>query len=261
MPNLENRYKIAKSFGSASNSYDTSARLQRYSGKHLMSWLPNRNDLTVLDLGCGTGFFTDILATRYQHVIGLDISTKMLDFASNNRAKSIHWLEGDAYQLPVADSSIDFVYSNLMIQWCDNLSQVIEEVLRVLKPGGLFVFSTLVDGTLFELRSSWAKVDNDKHVIDFKTHDELINVFSSEKSKLLEFNQQDIVLEYENVFHLAHELKDLGANHIASKANKGLAGKDKWKKMLSAYQEFIESDGVHPATYKVFSGMLVKLNT
>ncbi len=77
MSEINLRYKIARSFGSASNSYDISARLQRYSGKHLMSWLPNRADLTVLDLGAGTGFFTDILAGRYQQVIGLDISTKM----------------------------------------------------------------------------------------------------------------------------------------------------------------------------------------
>ncbi|MFB0999656.1 MAG: hypothetical protein QMC13_05420 [Colwellia sp.] len=46
MPDVLNRVKIAKSFGSASNSYDVSSRLQRYTGKHLMSFLPNRTDLT-----------------------------------------------------------------------------------------------------------------------------------------------------------------------------------------------------------------------
>ena len=40
MPDSVKRVKIARSFGSASNSYDISARLQRYSGKHLMPWLP-----------------------------------------------------------------------------------------------------------------------------------------------------------------------------------------------------------------------------
>ena len=73
MSEKTNRFKIARSFGSASASYDVSARLQRYCGKHLMPWLPNRNDLTVLDLGSGTGFFTELLASRYQQVIGLDV--------------------------------------------------------------------------------------------------------------------------------------------------------------------------------------------
>ncbi len=260
MPDVKMRYQIAKSFGSASQSYDVSARLQRFSGKHLMPWLPNRNDLTVLDLGCGTGFFTEILAQRFEQVIGLDISTKMLNFAKESRSDEIVWLEGDAYKLPFLDKSIELVYSNLMIQWCDELSEVVNEVLRVLKPGGLFIFSTLVDGTLFELKSSWAQVDQDKHVIDFKTEQQLETILNSERSKLIDHNSQDIILEYENVLHLVRELKGLGANKVPNKRAKGLAGKDKWQKMMHSYQDFLEPSGIYPATYKVYSGILVKLN-
>ena len=260
MPDVKIRYQIAKSFGEASQSYDVSARLQRFSGKHLMPWLPNRNDLMVLDLGCGTGFFTDILAQRFERVFGLDISGKMLSFAKGNRDKQITWLHGDAYKLPLQDKSVDLVYSNLMIQWCDDLSVVLNEILRVLKPGGLFIFSTLVDGTLFELKSSWAQVDQDKHVIDFKTEHQLETLFNSERSKLIDHNSQDIILEYENVLHLARELKGLGANKVPDKRAKGLAGKDKWQKMMQSYQDFLEPSGIYPATYRVYSGMLVKLN-
>ncbi|ASP49385.1 malonyl-ACP O-methyltransferase BioC [Cognaticolwellia beringensis] len=255
-----NRFKIARSFGSASTSYDISARLQRYCGKHLMPWLPNRNDLTALDLGAGTGFFTELLASRYQYVIGLDISKKMLNFSKENRNQSIHWLEADAYKIPLQDNSIDLVYSNLMIQWCDPLDLVLNEVMRVLKPGGLFVFSTLIDGTLFELKSAWAQVDNDQHVIDFKKESDIRPLFDGTDRKLLNAKQQDIVLEYENVLHLAHELKSLGANHVPKKQAKGLAGKDKWQKMTKSYQDFIEPSGIYPATYKAFSGLVVKLN-
>ena len=177
MSEVNSRFKIAKSFGSASASYDISARLQRYCGKHLMPWLPNRNDLTALDLGAGTGFFTDLLASRYQQVLGLDISKNMLRFAKDNRNEAITWLEADAYKIPLQDNSIDFVYSNLMIQWCDPLDLVIDEVMRVLKPGGLFVFSTLVDGTLFELKSAWAQVDDDQHVIDFEPEQDIRPLF------------------------------------------------------------------------------------
>jgi len=260
MLEVNERYKIARSFGSASNSYDVSARLQRYSGKHLMPWLPNRNDLTVLDLGSGTGFFTDILAGRYQQILGLDISTKMLAFAKDNRSSNISWLEADAFNMPLKDNSIDLIYSNLMIQWCEPLDVVIKEILRVLKPGGLFIFSTLAQGTLYELRSSWAQVDDDQHVIDFKSVESLNSLFNSNQSKLIEQKTQDLILEYENVLHLVHELKGLGANQLPKKQNKGLAGKDKWKKMIASYQDFQEPNGVYPATYKVYSGMVVKLN-
>jgi len=260
MSEVNSRFKIAKSFGSASASYDISARLQRYCGKHLMPWLPNRNDLTALDLGAGTGFFTDLLASRYQQVLGLDISKNMLRFAKENRNEAITWLEADAYKIPLQDNSIDFVYSNLMIQWCDPLDLVLDEVMRVLKPGGLFVFSTLVDGTLFELKSAWAQVDDDQHVIDFKPEQDIRPLFDGNDRKLLNSKQQDIVLEYDSVLHLAHELKSLGANHVPKKQGKGLAGKDKWQKMTKSYQDFLEPNGIYPATYKVFSGLIVKLN-
>ncbi|MEW6982920.1 malonyl-ACP O-methyltransferase BioC [Colwelliaceae bacterium 6471] len=260
MPEMRKRKKIARSFGSASKSYDVSARLQRYSGKHLMPWLPNRNDLTVLDLGSGTGFFTNILASSYQQVVGVDISYQMIEFASTHRSKDICWLQADAFKLPLQTNSIDFIYSNLVIQWCEPLDKALDEIMRVLKPGGLFIFSTLVDGTLYELKSSWAQVDDDKHVIDFRSPAELMTLLNSSQSRLIEHQAQDIVLEYESVLHLAHELKGLGANHVPEKRGKGLAGKDKWQKMTQSYQDFQEPNDVYPATYKVFSGLMVKLS-
>jgi malonyl-CoA O-methyltransferase len=260
MPEILCRIKIAKSFGSASHSYDVSSRLQRYTGKKLMSFLPNRTDLTVLDLGSGTGFFTDILASKYQQTIGLDISAKMLAFAQEKRDQRISWLEADAYQLPFQDNSLDVIYSNLVIQWCDPLEDLVTEVLRVLKPGGLFIFSTLLDGTLYELKSSWAQIDNDKHVIDFKTANELKPILDNSSCRLLEQRTENLVLEYQNVIHLARELKGLGANHIPKQQGKGLAGKDKWQRMTTCYQNFQEPSGIYPATYKVYSGILVKLN-
>ena len=252
--------KIAESFGSASNSYDVSARLQRFSGKHLMPWIPNRNDLRVLDLGSGTGFFTDLLATSYNQVIGLDFSKEMLQFAQQSRNKRIIWLEADAHQIPLQDESIDFIYSNLVIQWCEPLDVAIKEMLRVLKPGGLIIFTTLVDGTLHELKSSWRQVDDDQHVIDFKTEEQLAEYFNTEASSVLEHKCQDIILEYQNVIHLARELKGLGANHLPKKQNRGLSGKDKWFAMTEHYQDFLEPSGIYPATYRLYSGLVVKLN-
>jgi len=261
MSNFGKTAEIAKSFGAASTSYDVSARLQRYSGKHLMPWLPNRHDLSVVDLGCGTGFFSDILASKYQQVIGLDISTKMLSFAQRNRDDAISWLEADANYLPFQDNSIDLIYSNLMIQWCDPLEITLKEILRVLKPGGVFLFSTLTDGTLFELKSAWRQVDNDEHVIDFKNELALEMLFNTNQSTLVEQKSQQVILEYENVLHLARELKGLGANKVHNRQNKGLSGKTSWQKMSAAYQDFQEPNGVYPASYNVYSGLLVKLNT
>lgn len=260
MPANKNRIKIAKSFDSASLSYDISARLQRYSGKHILPWLPNRHDLTVVDLGCGTGFFTELIAGTYQQVIGVDISEQMLKFTQKNRSNAIVLVAGDAYRLPFQNDSVDVIYSNLVIQWCSPLEQALDEIMRVLKPGGTFVFTTLTEGTLHELKSSWAQVDNDQHVIDFKKPNQLQAMLNQGNRLLIEHQVQDVVLEYENVLHLARELKGLGANHVPLKMNKGLAGKEKWQKMTLAYRDFQEPSGIYPATYQVFSGLVAKTN-
>lgn len=259
MVNRIHHRKIARSFGSASSSYDTSARLQRYTGKHLMPYLPDDPSLITVDLGAGTGFFTNVLASHFDTVIGVDISKNMVQYASSKRDNVSHWVAGNATALPFLDDSIDVIFSNLMIQWCQPLQPAVREILRVLKPGGVFVFSTLLDGTLYELKSSWAQVDEDKHVIDFLTENALMHAMSTPDSEIIQFHSQDIVLEYENVLHLAHELKGLGASQVPNKVSKGLAGKGKWQKMIAAYQDFLEPNDIYPATYKVFSGVLLKI--
>lgn len=253
--------KIAKSFSRSSRSYDNAARLQRFSGKQIMPWLPTKNNLRVLDLGCGTGFFTELLAEHYEDVTGVDISPEMLNYASQAREKNFTLVRADAFNLPFADSSFDLVYSNLVLQWCKPLESAITEIMRVLKPGGNLVFTTLTDGTLCELKSAWQQVDNDQHVNDFLTEVEVDDALLVSHASIVESMQTDVCLDYENPLHLAHELKGLGANHVANKNKKGLGGKSSWKAMNFAYQRLFErEDGTYPATYSLYKIMAAKLN-
>ena len=258
MPTKLAKQKIAQTFGKASSSYDNSARLQRYSGQALLSFLPLDSDYSIADLGCGTGFFTNIMSRKYRKVIGLDISPQMLSFAKENRNSSIEWIEGDIHALPFEDNSLDVVFSNLAIQWCNPLTDVLKEIKRVLKPGGTLVFTSLLDGTLFELKNSWQQVDNDQHVIDFKTFEEIKNDAIDSGLMIADLKQSSVVLEYHSVRHLAGELKGLGANHVSGKTKKGLAGKTSWQKMTAAYEQFKGEQGSYPATYQLLSAVLIK---
>ncbi|OUS27135.1 malonyl-[acyl-carrier protein] O-methyltransferase BioC [Thalassotalea sp. 42_200_T64] len=249
---------VAKAFGSACKSYDLVARLQRYSGRKLLSYLPDATRSTVLDLGCGTGFFADTLADNYQTVCALDISKEMLNFSKTNRSAKIHWLNADIQNLPIKDNSVDIVYSNLAIQWCEPLTDTFVEIKRVLKPGGIFIFSTLLDGTLAELKSSWQKVDNDQHVIDFNSLAIVEQAVTDAQLSINELQQSAITLDYDNVYHLAKELKGLGANHLPRKSKKGLAGKAGWQNMSNAYDVYKDSAGNYPATYQLCIGVVVK---
>lgn len=264
MPTEQLKAKIADTFGAASNSYDVSARLQRQSGNIILSYLQDNKlsttDPIVVDLGTGTGYFADVLKTDHHNVIGLDLSKSMLNYAREQRHNDINWLAADIHQLPFTDNSIDIIYSNLVIQWCDPLSDAFKEIERVLKPGGTFVFTTLLDGTLSELKQSWANVNDDQHVIDFKSLTDVERDIKTTSFNIELLEQRPIVLDYISVKHLANELKSLGASHLPNKVNKGLSGKGSWQKMTKAYQEFQSDSGCYPATYQLCTGKLVKDN-
>ena len=73
----------------------------------------------------------------------------------------------DGRALPLAAQSVDLVFSNLMLPWCDDPEALFAQVQRVLRPGGLMLFSTCGPDTLNELRSAWASADAASHVSAF----------------------------------------------------------------------------------------------
>src|SRR5215210_6186403 len=171
---LLDRPCIRESFDRASTSYEEAAILQARVGKELIDRLAffKLEPRVVLDLGCGTGRRSASLKRIYP-----DANVVALDFAPGMLREAQHYLSGhltrfervcaDALRLPFADASADLIYSNLMLQWCDPLHIAFAEVRRVLKPGGLFMFSTFGPDTLIELRAAWASADGGVHVNRF----------------------------------------------------------------------------------------------
>jgi malonyl-CoA O-methyltransferase len=76
-------------------------------------------------------------------------------------------VQADARQLPFADGTFELLMANLVLPWIDDLPGCLAEVNRVLRAGGLFMFSTLGAGSLESLRRSWASVDAYAHVAEF----------------------------------------------------------------------------------------------
>ncbi len=91
----------------------------------------------VLDIGCGGGELSEQLALPGREVFGLDVSVAELEIASRRPG---NWVCADARQMPFADSSMDAVVSSLAMLVIEPLDQVISEVARVLRPGGVFAF-------------------------------------------------------------------------------------------------------------------------
>jgi len=100
---------------------------------------------SVLDVACGTGVVAVTAARRGARVKGLDLSPVLLEVARANAALAqvqIDFVEGDAEALPYSDASCDVVLSQFGHMFAPRPEVAIQEMLRVLKPGGRIAFST-----------------------------------------------------------------------------------------------------------------------
>lgn len=244
--------EVRRSFGEAARSYDTHAVLQAEVRQRLLERLDftRIEPAVVLDAGCGTGGALEALQQRYPaaQVMALDIAEGMLARA---RERAVgHCLAGDVQHLPLADASVDLVFSSLTLQWCADLRATLAEFRRVLRPGGLLNFTTLGPDTLSELRSAWAAADDGVHVNEFVGLHELGDglVGAGLAEPVLDIER--LTLTYREVGDLMRDLKAIGARNASIQRPRGLTGRSRHRRLTEAYEVF-RRDGVLPATYEV----------
>jgi malonyl-CoA O-methyltransferase len=250
------RAAIARSFHRASGSYDAAAHLQAQVRAELISRLEGVSlaPKVVLDLGAGTGVASAQLKQRYPkaQVIAADIAPGMLAAA---RRRSRFWrpikcVVADAAQLPLADHSVDLVFSSLMYQWCEEPDGAFAEAQRVLRPGGLLLFSSFGPDTLRELREAWATVDADVHVNAFIDMHDLGSALQRAGFAEPVLDVDRHVLRYADAKSLMRELKAIGAHNVNAGRLRALTGPRRLARMMDAYERLRGPRGL-PATYEV----------
>ena len=273
-PTLDKR-RVRASFDAAAEHYDDVAVLQREIAQRILE----RLDLvklqpdTILDIGAGTGIATHALSKRYKksRVIAFDLAPNMLKQA-RQRGNLLHKLTskrgficGDAEHLPFSDNSVELIFSSSTLQWCSNLDHTFTELKRILKPGGLLMFSTFGPDTLKELRQSWQAADtntdenlNEKpneniHIHDFIDMHDIGDAMMRAGLADPVMDAENFTLTYPDAYQLMRELKTLGAHNVANDRRHSLTGKERVKKMVAAY-ETLRSNGSLPATYEVVYG-------
>jgi SAM-dependent methyltransferase len=99
----------------------------------------------VLDVACGTGVVAITAARRGAQVSALDLTLPLLEHARANAELAgvrVEWREGDVEQLPFADATFDAVLSQFGHMFAPRPEVAVNEMVRVLKPGGTIAFST-----------------------------------------------------------------------------------------------------------------------
>jgi ubiquinone/menaquinone biosynthesis C-methylase UbiE len=127
-----------------------------------------KKGMQVLDLGCGSGAFTTFVARAVGEkgkVYALDIQADMLKQLENKLSrpenkdiKNIKLIEGNAYELPFDDASLDLVYMVTVLQEIPDRNKTLAEVKRVLKPGGLLAVTELFPDPDYPWKSTTIKL-------------------------------------------------------------------------------------------------------
>ena len=249
-----------RDFNEAATGYEEAAVLQQSVSDQLLDRLGliSIKPRLILDLGSGTGISSSKLAQRFfrTRIIQADFAVNMLRLARNRKRPLFSrqfFLCADAELIPLSDDRIDMVFSNLMLQWCPDPRRVFMEISRVLRPGGLFIFSSFGPDTLRELRESWKSVDDGVHVNTFFDMHDLGDALIQSGFENPVMETEYFVLTYEDAFGLMRDLKQLGANNVNSDRRRSLTGKTRMEKMIGAYEK-TRREGKLPATYEVIYG-------
>jgi malonyl-CoA O-methyltransferase len=252
------RRSLARAFDRAAAGYDAAAWLTRPAREELLQRLRffNLEPACVLDLGAATCQGTLELARLFPdaRAVAVDLAPQMLARAPRSLwRRRFERLCADAYALPLTDSCCDLIFSNLLLPWCERLDSLFAELRRVLRPGGLLLFSSVAPGTLHELRSAWASVDGGPHVNEFADLPQIAEalVRSGFVEPVMDVERQR--RHYPSVAALKRELKQLGPQNAARTRPRGLGGKARSAAMLAAYERAREPSGL-PATWELLYG-------
>ena len=263
---------VRRSFERAAGRYDGASGLAREVADRMLERLdllravPQR----VLDLGSGTGYSARKLRRRYSActVVELDLAIGML-LRSRQHApwwrRQLSTLTGanachvcaDMENLPFTDGSFDMVWSNLALNWISSPMQVFTETRRVLRPGGVWMFSTLGPDTLKELRDAYAAVDQHVRVNRFVDMHDLGDLLVGSRFAAPVMDMECITLTYIDVRALLCELKASGSYNLNSGKNMALSGKKAFAAGIEAYERLRRDDRL-PATFEIVYGQAWK---
>ena len=266
---------VRRAFERAAVGYDAAAVLQREVASRMLSRLDvvKLAPAAIVDAGCGTGEGSLQLAARYPgaRVVGFDFAFAMTRAADERvrRSRSLYrrllapiagvatagprFVCADLNALPFSGVTFDLAWSNLALQWVNDLPRAFAEMRRCLKVGALFTFTTFGPDTLKELRAAFARADAHTHVSRFVDMHDLGDMLVAAGYADPVMDMEMLTLTYPSPAALMHELKTLGATNATRGRAKGLTGRRRFDRVV-AQLDTLAVDGRLPATFEIVYG-------
>ena len=228
---------LKESFDRASSQYDCHCDLQKNIGTTLIHLLTiQRKEYPhVIDLGCGTGFITNQLATciQYKSFHAIDFSDAMIAHTKSQLSFPISYGIGDFDHLPMKGDGFDLIFSNMALHWSKNLNQTLENIPNQLNHGGMIAISLPLRGSLQEMQSHFA-------INPFPEIASLITILQKTHCQLLHVNVKSYVLSFQSTYHALKSIKQIGSRLISQRPQMGLMS-----------QSLINKFGIKKLTYQI----------
>lgn len=264
--------QVRRAFSRSAAHYDDAAKLQHEVEARLLESLDYLNDpalareppQVVLDLGCGPGRAAAAMRKRWPRarVVALDLALPMLREAGKRSGGWRHALQkpidrvcADVRALPLAEGSVDVLFSSLCLQWVEDLPAAFAGFRRVLKPGGLLLVSTFGPDTLIELRSAFAQADSVPHVSPFASIAQFGDALVHAGFRNPVLDRDEFVSTYPDLPALMRELRAIGATNALASRRHTLTGRTRFAAAAAAYEHERRSDGGLPATWETITAM------
>ena len=209
---------------------------------------------TILDLGSGTGYLSNILKQMFPDakITCLDISLDMLLECSKKNTK-FNLVVADAENMPFNNEVFDLVISSFTLHWCEEIEKIFSDIHRYLKNNGVFMFTTVGPNTLIELNNAYANIDGEQHVNSFTD----MHVYGDSLLKCGFYDPvmdvENLIIEYSSFANILKSLRKTGANTVIGQKASYMP-KESYKKLANSYKKN-KGNGRFPVSYEMIYGV------
>lgn len=233
--------QIARQFSRAAYRYQSVAEVQTLMAQRLLELIPQQAlyPQRVIDLGCGSGYLTGQLYKQFPGVdiVALDIAEGMLSACAAGFDKAIEpgislpsLVRADMESLPFSANCFDLVFSNAAMQWTE-VDISLGQIKNILKPGGIAILATFVEGTLNEWRSALLSAGlSATHPMS--SMGDLAAIIDNQGFELIFKETKSHKIFYDSVEDLLKSTKQMGATNAQNDRPRGLMGRARYQKLL-----------------------------